>query len=48
MMPGYPTMHVSRSGGLSSGFKCRYTKVGNTGGRMSIHKRIKTQLTLAA
>jgi hypothetical protein len=28
--------------------QCRYIKAANTDGRMSIHKRIKTRLTLAS
>ncbi|MFZ0926524.1 MAG: hypothetical protein WAN55_08815, partial [Halobacteriota archaeon] len=48
MIAGYPTTHASNYNELSKGYKCRYIKVGNMGGRMSIHKRIKTQLTLAA
>jgi hypothetical protein len=38
-MPGYPTTHVSRCDELSSGYKCRYIRAANTGGRMSSRER---------
>ena len=40
--------YVSNCAESSKGYKCTYISLANTGGRMSIHNRIKSRLTLAA
>ncbi|HYC19331.1 MAG TPA: hypothetical protein VEF35_01760 [Candidatus Bathyarchaeia archaeon] len=47
-MLGYRIANVSSCDDSSRRYRCRYMSVADTGGHMSIHKRIKTWPTLAS